>query len=1107
MNRDQSRTLVQQTFKAAFDRNRFLTFTRNLLNHIDESKAFSRNSQYVKDAFKDHVQRFERLGTFTSFKNETLDILVVHVTQGSKLERARTALRNFVADHLKQRDEKDAALVAFVSPAEVTWRFSYVKMEYATVGKEDGKVGVEAHLTPARRFSYVVGQGESCHTAQTRFLGLLQDTETAPTLSSIEEAFSVEAVTKEFFTKYAELFGQIHSALGNLTANNTKIGEEFKAKGINTVDFAKKLMGQIVFLYFLQKKGWLGVPKGKEWGSGPPDFLSRLAAGEFGRYDNLFNDVLEPLFYVTLATDRGHEAWCERFQCRIPFLNGGLFEPPGDYDWRKIDIALPNALFTNSEFVEEGVRGRGVLDVFDRYNFTVNEAEPLEKEVAIDPEMLGKVFENLIEENRRKGLGSYYTPREIVHYMCQESLINYLDTALNTRQKALVPGKPKQAKLLGELEPEQATLQEAVYEQVVPRSDIETFVHLGEQISHYESVDAKYPVKMPESIHKQAPQIDEKLAEITVCDPAVGSGAFPVGMMSEIVRARCALTPYFNDDHARSPYNFKRHAIQNCLYGVDIDPGAVEIARLRLWLSLVVDEDDVKHIKPLPNLDYKVVAGDSLFGVEKNLFNASLFHELEGLKPIFFNESDKLKKERARDQIDSLIRQLSDGKATFDFEIYFSEVFRKRGFDIIIGNPPYVGFQGFMELKEALVRRFKTARGKFDYYIPFIERALECLRADGLLCFICPTNFMKRGYGKAVRELIAAHESIIQVCDFEDQQVFEAVLNYTGVFLLQKRPPRDGHRVVYKRNSVHGEKLLMLQQILSSGPWVFQDPASRNLVDKINARRISRLGDISLGISEGIVTGQNEVFLLPLERMRQLGIEKELIRPCIRGRQIRRFALGDVTEAVIYPYKTDGNKVVVLSEAEVKKYPHVWRYLLDSKGKLEGRGYFEASTKLWYELWCQRDMKQLSAPKIVVAELAETSRFSIAGQEYFYGDTVCGITLRPDVQEDLRFILALLNSKLTEYVFKKTTVPKANGFFIYKTMFLKNLPLLRVNFSDRAERTTHDELVKLVNKATAAASKGLRTESIEGEIDRLVYQLYGLTSTETRIVEDAVKRD
>lgn len=203
MNRDQVRALISQTLSQAFDKPRFGNFAINLLNRIDGSKAQAWNSQYVKDAFKDHVQRYERLGTYTSPDNEKLDVLIVHLTKESKLERARTPIRNFVADHLKTRDEKDAALVAFVSPTEQQWRFSYVKMEYATVEKETGKVGVETRLTPARRFSYLVGEGESCHTAQTRFLKLLRDTDSDPALADIEQAFSVEAVTKEFFTKYA----------------------------------------------------------------------------------------------------------------------------------------------------------------------------------------------------------------------------------------------------------------------------------------------------------------------------------------------------------------------------------------------------------------------------------------------------------------------------------------------------------------------------------------------------------------------------------------------------------------------------------------------------------------------------------------------------------------------------------------------------------------------------------------------------------------------------------------------------------------------------------------------------------------------------------------
>ena len=224
MNPQQARERVAETFPQPFNRGKFLEFSRNLLNKFDETKAAQWNATYVKDAFKPHVSRFERLGTYTSPDDEKLDVLIVHLTNESKLERARTAIRNFVADHLKTRDEKDAALVAFVSPTEQQWRFSYVKMEYAAVETDAGRVGVETRLTPARRYSYIVGEGESCHTAQTRFLALLQDTENYPTLAQLEDAFSVEAVTKEFFNQYASLFGDIDALLQKLSAKDKAIG-------------------------------------------------------------------------------------------------------------------------------------------------------------------------------------------------------------------------------------------------------------------------------------------------------------------------------------------------------------------------------------------------------------------------------------------------------------------------------------------------------------------------------------------------------------------------------------------------------------------------------------------------------------------------------------------------------------------------------------------------------------------------------------------------------------------------------------------------------------------------------------------------------------------
>jgi len=260
MNSEQARALITQTFTHAFDKNSFGNLAINLLKHFDERKSFAMT---VPAAFTPHIRSCWRLGTYKSPEGELADVLIVNTTEAYKLERTRTALRNFVAHKLKRQDSyKEAGLVAFVSPDSRSWRFSYIRMEYES--KRDamtGRIAVEEHLTPARRFSYIVGEGESCHTAQTRFLNLLK-TDADPKLADIQEAFSVEAVTKEFYKEYVELFEEIHKELDRLVGKDNTIRQEFREKNVNTVDFAKKLIGQIVFLYFLQKKGWLGVAKG-----------------------------------------------------------------------------------------------------------------------------------------------------------------------------------------------------------------------------------------------------------------------------------------------------------------------------------------------------------------------------------------------------------------------------------------------------------------------------------------------------------------------------------------------------------------------------------------------------------------------------------------------------------------------------------------------------------------------------------------------------------------------------------------------------------------------------------------------------------------------------
>lgn len=588
MDKNSAIKLIQDAFQNPFSREKFITFTKNLFNFLNTERNFIYRGNFIPDAYKPYINTLERIGKYEDKEDNKIDVLIVHLKKEHSIEHARTMQRNFIAWYLagsRGGELKDAALVAFHTDNPDDWRFSLVKMEYQIVESETGKIKTKTELTPARRFSFLVGKNENSHTAQRQFLPILQDDKDNPLLSDFEKAFNIEVVTQEFFEKYKSLFLDVKDSLEHFMKKDQAIASDFSNKGVNSVDFSKKLLGQIVFLYFLQKKGWFGVGRDNNWGTGPKNFLRLLFEKMMADYKNFFNDILEPLFYEALAKERDDDFY-SRFNCRIPFLNGGLFDPISDYDWVHTDINLPDELFSNHIRTKEGDIGTGILDIFDRYNFTVKEDEPLEKEVAVDPEMLGKVFENLLEVKDRKSKGTYYTPREIVHYMCKESLINYLVNECEDK---------------------------------VNKEDIETLIQFGESaVEHDSRVEQEgketstYSYKLSESLRNNAQLIDDRLKNIRVCDPAIGSGAFPVGMMNEIVRTRNTLTNYLEDKQGRSIYNFKRDAIQNSLYGVDIDPGAVEIAKLRLWLSLVVDEEDMKQIKPLPNLDYKIMQGNSL---------------------------------------------------------------------------------------------------------------------------------------------------------------------------------------------------------------------------------------------------------------------------------------------------------------------------------------------------------------------------------------------------------------------------------------------------------------------------------------------------------------
>ncbi len=1164
MDRPTAAKMIKDTFESPFDKGQFINLSKNLFKHLDVSGNFlwAGNRLPNAGAFQPHINSIERIGKsdVQSKPEDQVDVLIVNLKKETSLERARTIQRNFVARYLEDKQRK-AAVVAFVPPDTANWRFSLVKMEYSL--DDNGKPLRE--LTPARRYSFLVGENESSHTAQVQLLPILQDDERKPLLSDLEKAFNIEVVTKEFFTRYRDLFTDVTEALKGIIKQNPGVKEDFEAKSIDPVNFAKKLLGQIVFLYFLQKKGWFGVPRDGRWGTGPRDFLRRLFEKKVTGYSNFFNDVLEPLFYNTLAVERTDD-YADRFNCKIPFLNGGLFDAMNGYDWVHTDILLPNGLFSNDVKTKEGDTGAGILDVFDRYNFTVREDEPLEKEVAIDPEMLGKVFENLLEVKDRKSKGTYYTPREIVHYMCQESLVNYLDTAFNTGDVPLVTEKPVNLRLFGAPAIQQQSLKTPGYTNKVPREDLEVFIHKGElAVEHDSHVEAQgketplYSYRLPESIRLNAKLIDEKLASIRVCDPAIGSGAFPVGIMTEIVRARNVLTTYVGDrdrevnpptppltkgggvdlplplpeagrgergytegqprgvaptdrrEDVRTNYEFKRHAIQSCLYGVDIDLGAVEIAKLRLWLSLVVDEEDIKQIQPLPNLDYKIVCGNSLLRFEQNVLYWPLYDELEKLKTDQFDETSRSKKEERKRKIDALFARIKENDRDFNFSVDFSEVFPRkdtenRGFDIVIANPPYVRQENIKELKPVLSKFFDCYDSTADIYVYFYERASKILKKNGTLTYISSNKYFRSGYGEKLRRMLANTCHICRIIDFGDAPVFEAIA-YPSIIMLKNAPTQGNEAQVFTwqpgplleefAHVVEEHSFPLAQEKLTSDGWRLERPAVLRLLEKL--RKAGKpLGEYVDGrFYRGILTGLNEAFVVDRATRDRLLKEDasstEVLKPMLRGRDVKRWRI-DYQDLYLIRIESSENKLHAWSgkpEKEAEKifaqtYPVVHRWLEQFRGKLIKRD--DQGTYFW-ELRSCKYWKDFEKTKIVYPDIAQNSEFAFDNGGYYLANT---LYLMPT---NKLWLLGLLNSNTVFWFYTKTSTQIRGGFVRFIAEYVSQIPVPTPKDSTKIEAD--------VKELLSAKSKDRKADvsELEREIDEMVYRLYGLTGEEIRVVE------
>ncbi len=1201
MNRENTIKLLNETFKTNFDLKRYVKFVKELLNEFKVKERDCTN--YIANEYKNYIEEFIQIGNYKDKNSKEMEVLVVKLKRTSSKNRARTMQRNFVANWLGKM-RKEAALVAFYDDT-VDWRFSFVKMEYNLVKGESGKVKVKKELTPAKRYSFLVGPNEPNHTCRKQFLELIMEDEMNPLSDEIEESFSIEKVTEDFFKKYKELYLDLKEELEKLLNKNKYVKGEFEKKNISTIDFAKKLLGQIVFLYFLQKKGWLGVKKSPgegfyKWGTGPKDFMRKLFEKGIVHYDNFFNEILEPLFYEALAEDRrANHDYYSRFNCKIPFLNGGLFEPINDYDWAGTEITLDNSIF------------KEIFDTFDRFNFTVKEDEPLEKEVAVDPEMLGKVFEKLLDVKERKSKGAYYTPREIVHYMCQQSLINYLETNIS-----------------------------------IPHKDIKKFVQMGdvvldrtiraqEQRRRYgELRDVDEESIIPNSIEKNQERINSLLGKIKIVDPACGSGAFLIGMLKEIKKAQSILSIYSGKEE--NVYDMKKKIIEDSLYGVDIEPSAVQICKLRMWLSLIVDETDITNINPLPNLDHKIMCGNSLLeefegiklfderllgeveekvspkikeidneinelyeekGIiarkgsdEKNLkdidrkirrlrkkkekiiskFNNNernltlneavqrriresqiKLKDLKKLQKKFFNEQNRKLKREHKEKINRLewelieetlkeqgneksmkkLKQYKKNKAKpfFLWKLYFAEVFQREnpGFDVVIGNPPYVRIQSIdKEIKSAYKSNFISAKGKFDLYVLFTELGIKILRKRGSISYIMPNKFTNTHYGRKIREFILKHTSINIYIDFSDKGVFEGATNYPCIILLRKEKLEDN--IIYYANVKQISSSLLHSLNLSKGlpkfenedissfkynqsnldknNWVFVNKKILKLLKKLKSSKYDNLATHSEKIYEGLITGNNKAYFVNKETIKKHNLEPELIKKLPKGRKIKKYFIGWDNRYVIYPYELRDGKTSLVN---LNNFPNTKTYLETHKSQLKKRTYVIKAGKEWYEIWNPRTIEVFATKKIITPNLSKRNRFALDDfsdkNNFMCIDHDCyAIILRQKDLENYKIFTALLNSPLIDFFIRNISPMFSGGFYKYHTQYLDKIPI------PKDLRNTSD-IIKLVDKILLITKdseyldnpeKQAKVKKLEKEIDQLVYKLYGLNPEKIKIIEE-----
>uniref|UniRef100_A0A7C3ND45 site-specific DNA-methyltransferase (adenine-specific) n=1 Tax=candidate division WOR-3 bacterium TaxID=2052148 RepID=A0A7C3ND45_UNCW3 len=1105
-------------FQEKYDREKFSLFLKDfLINYKQEPEEID-----LKEGF-DKIKKLTFLGY-----DSRLDNLPVYEIFHQSEKDPRVTLTRESFKVMRKLGHKNS-LCIFLNKDSDNYRFSLIQIDF-----DINKGKIETLYSNPRRFSFYLGKNAKIHTPTTYLIkkGRVKD------FQNLKERFSIEVVNKEFYNEISKLFTKLVG--GERIIGRNKIEE----KGCLTLpeannkllrqEFGVRLIGRLIFCWFLVKKEIID---------------KELFDVDIIGNKSYYHRVIEPLFFMVLNTKEDERKLKDSFLNerlislldKIPFLNGGLFEPHKDDFYEQGFQSLSKyetSLKIENEWFKE------LFELFETYNFTVDENSTVDIELSIDPEMLGRIFENLLAEINpetsqpaRKSTGSYYTPRLIVDYMVNESLKYYLINEAGIEEKKI--------------------------------DDLLKFEN--EEIVNDLNDDEKE-------------KIIDALEKVKILDPACGSGAFPIGMLQKITLILQKIDPnsekwlekqlnQIKDAGIRKitkeflvkqnpDYIRKKGILKNSIYGVDIQPIAVEISKLRCFLTLIVDQKFVENIKiePLPNLEFKFVCANTLIGLTK-VFDIQA-HEIQNLiiklkeKVSTYFYSHSVEKEKTIKEIEEIQKELFETmliwKETRSKE-YTSQLYLSNwnpfsgesskwfepefmfglndNFDIVIGNPPYIQLQKKADKEKKIADLYKdqdyeTFDREGDIYCLFYEKGINLLKKNGFLCYITSNKWMRAGYGKKLREFFIKH-SPLQLIDL-GPGVFENATVDTNILLIMKenvsriRSASNTKAVTLQKEDKEDiskalkEKGVNLTK-LSGDAWFIGSNEEQKLKEKIE--KIGKpLKDWDVKIYYGIKTGLNDAFIIDTEKRNEIlancqdEAERErteaIIKPILRGRDIKR-----------YYYEWAGLWVIGTFPSlklDIDDYPAIKKYFLDNFDirQLEQSGLkynhlgFNARKKTgnqWFETQDQiAYYQEFEKEKVVYIEImTDNPEEGYDFPCYSYDENKCIVlnTAYILIGERIKYLLGLLNSKFGKFYIKQNVTQLQKRQFRMLAQYIREIfipPITPTN------EPIVNQIEALVDKILAAKKQNPHadTSEWEKEIDKLVYRLYDLTEEEVKIIEE-----